>query len=138
MAPVIYLFGFLLPSVLSFGAAQDKSDHAYPLFEYETKFLTKEGLENLLAEAGVSDDAPLFAFDDGTQTNPGASRPACKVFPGDTEWPSQSTWHNFDELLGEALIKTVPVAAPCYENLGVYDAEKCAAVRDSFADPYFQ
>lgn len=139
MSPAIYLFGFLLPSIISFGAAQGTSDHAYPLFEYETTSLTKERLEDLLAEAGISDDAPLFAFDDGTQkTNPGSSRPACKVFPGDAEWPSQSTWHNFDELLGGALIETVPVAAPCYNNLGVYDAERCAAVRDSFANPYFQ
>ena len=138
MAPAIYLFGLLLPSIFFFGAAQGTSDHAYPLFEYETKSLTKEGLEDLLAEAGVSDDAPLFLFDDGTQTTPGANRPTCKVFPGDAEWPSQSTWQTFDGLLGGALIETVPVAAPCYENLGVYDAERCAAVRDSFADPYFQ
>lgn len=138
MAPAVYLFGLLFPCILPFGAAQGTSGHAYPLFEYETRFLTKEGLEDLLAETGVADNASLFSFDDGVETSPGVSRPACKVFPGDAEWPSQSTWQTFDKLLGKALIETVPVAASCYQNLGVYDAEKCATVRDSFTDPYFQ
>ncbi|KAK3290886.1 uncharacterized protein B0H64DRAFT_49194 [Chaetomium fimeti] len=137
MAAAFCLFGLLFPSVLSFGAAQGTSGHAYPLFEYETRSLTEEGLEKLLAGAGASDSASLFAFDDGTKANPGPSGPACKVFPGDAEWPAQNTWQTFDDLLGGALIETVPVAAPCYQNTGIYDAEKCAAVRDSFSNPYF-
>ncbi|EAQ91882.1 hypothetical protein CHGG_00117 [Chaetomium globosum CBS 148.51] len=137
MAPAIHLFGLFIPCILPLGAAQGTSGHAYPLFEYETRSLTKEGLEDLLAEAGVVDNASLFSFDDGVEASPGVGRPACKVFPGDSEWPSQSIWHTFDKLLGGALIETVPVAAPCYQNLGVYDAERCAAVRDSFTNPYF-
>lgn len=60
------------------------------------------------------------------------------MFPGDAEWPSERAWETFNGLFGKALIKTVPIAAPCYQNLGVYDAEKCAAVRNSFSNPYLQ
>ncbi|KAH6844564.1 hypothetical protein B0I37DRAFT_398218 [Chaetomium sp. MPI-CAGE-AT-0009] len=131
-----YLFGLLFFSLLSFGLTQGTSDHAYPLFEYETRSLTEAGLEELLAENGVTGHASLFAFDDGVETDSGPSGPACKAFPGDAEWPSQGIWQNFDDLLGGALIETVPIAAPCYQNMGVYNAERCAAVRDSFSDPY--
>jgi hypothetical protein len=38
----------------------------------------------------------------------------CKTFPGDALWPIELIWDLFDILLGGALIKTVPIAAPCY------------------------
>jgi len=49
-------------------------------------------------------------------------------------------WDGFDRLLGVGnLIKTVPLAAVCYRNMqGVYDAGKCAAVRDRFTNQYTQ
>jgi hypothetical protein len=128
----------IISAVLSFGHAQDPDAHAQPLFEYETKPLTDKSLEELLDKAGASDNAHLFAFDDGTEASPGPNKHNCKAFPGDAEWPSEGTWKTFDNLLGGALINTVPIAAPCYRNLGVYDAEKCAAVRDSFRNPYLQ
>ncbi|KAK4032835.1 6-hydroxy-D-nicotine oxidase [Parachaetomium inaequale] len=108
MAARFYLFGLIIPAILSLGCAQDPDGHAQPLFEYETRSLTEKGLETLLDEAGASDKAHLFAFDDGAEASS----------------------------LGGALINTVPIAAPCYRNLGVYDAEKCAAVRTSFRNPY--
>ncbi|KAK4247470.1 hypothetical protein C7999DRAFT_41238 [Corynascus novoguineensis] len=112
--------------------------HQYPLFEYEANPLTQEKLDVLLEKFDALDKAPLFKFDDEDgQESPAASERDCKAFPGDSEWPSQSTWATFDKLLGGALIETLPVAASCYLNLGVYDAEKCAAVRNSFTDPYF-
>jgi len=32
----------------------------------------------------------------------------------------------------------VPLAAVCYDDYGVYNAEKCAAVRDGFTNQYTQ
>ncbi|SPO03146.1 related to isoamyl alcohol oxidase [Cephalotrichum gorgonifer] len=61
----------------------------------------------------------------------------CRSFPGDESWPSEDVWNNFNELLGEnALIRTVPLAAVCYNSWGVYDEEKCASLREEFGDPY--
>jgi hypothetical protein len=108
------------------------------LFEYEKNPLTQKTLQQLAKEAGVENKSSLFSFEDGT-TNPNPLKAsACKAFPGDAEWPSRCTWNSFNKLLGGALINTMPIAAPCYKNLGVYDAEKCAAVRNSYTDPYFQ
>ncbi|KAK4238192.1 6-hydroxy-D-nicotine oxidase [Achaetomium macrosporum] len=138
MARKIHLVGLAIASIFSHAVARDTQAHAYPLFEYETNFLTEEGLQRLIYKAGVVDNAHLFAFDDGTDGNPDRLRSgSCKAFPGDADWPSPSTWRTFDKLLDGALIQTLPVAAPCYRNLGVYDAEKCAAVQNSFTNPYF-
>ncbi|KAK3303035.1 uncharacterized protein B0T15DRAFT_262003 [Chaetomium strumarium] len=124
--------------VLPLAIAGDKPARAYPLFDYEARSLTEDGLQRLIDKAGVVDNAHLFAFDDGTDGNPDHLRSgSCKTFPGDAEWPSPATWRTFDKLLDGALIETLPVAAPCYRNLGVYDAEKCAAVQSSFTNPYF-
>lgn len=136
----INLAGVLLSSLLCVAALQRPDAHQYPLFEYETNPLTQKKLDVLLEKFDALDKAPLFNFDDDEddQESLAASKRDCKAFPGDSEWPSQSTWATFDKLLGGALIETLPVAASCYLNLGVYDAEKCAAVRNSFTDPYFQ
>jgi hypothetical protein len=125
--------------IAPFATAGDSRERTYPLFDYETKSLTEEGLQQLVDKAGIVDNAHLFAFDDGTNGNPGHLKSgSCKTFPGDAEWPSPSTWGTFDKLLDGALIETLPIAAPCYRNLGVYDAERCAAVQSSFTNPYFQ
>ncbi|KAB5546836.1 hypothetical protein GE09DRAFT_1174765 [Coniochaeta sp. 2T2.1] len=110
-----------------------------PLFDYEQVSVTDDTLEALLAETNATQHAALFAIDNGKTLDPRLlAGAACKVFPGDAEWPSPPTWDIFDKLLGGALIETVPVAAPCYKNLGLYDAGKCAIVRDNFTNPYFQ
>lgn len=60
----------------------------------------------------------LFGFDTDVQsanaTTVEARGQTCKTFPGDTLWPINLIWDVFDILLGGALIKTVPIAAPCY------------------------
>ncbi|KAB5559638.1 hypothetical protein GE09DRAFT_1172619 [Coniochaeta sp. 2T2.1] len=130
MLPLFFLLSFSLAPVWG---------HVEPLFDYEQVYLTDDTLEALLAETNAAEHAALFAFDNGnaldTRFSAGGT---CKVFPGDAEWPSPPTWDIFDRVLGGALIETVPVAAPCYKNLGLYDAGKCARVRDSFTNPYFQ
>lgn len=136
MTWILFVVGLVAASVVASSA--DKSP-AYPLFEYEKSPLTERSLPQLLKGAGARDLASLFAFDDESDasTNPVAEG-ACKAFPGDASWPSERTWKTLNKLIGGALIETVPIAASCYRNLGVYDAEKCAAVRNSWSSPYFQ
>ena len=96
----------------------------------------------VLADATVSgSDAAVFGFgsDVGTtQLNkPAPATPACKVFPGDSSWPSQTVWNKFNSTLGGALIKTVPLAAPCYNNWPQHNVAACQNVRDRWTDPHF-
>ena len=38
----------------------------------------------------------------------------CKAFPGDTAWPSQSEWSDFNKTINGRLVATVPLGAPCH------------------------
>jgi hypothetical protein len=127
-------------SVLISSATVWATTHGQPLFPYEENSLTDDKLQQLIESNEVKEAAPLFAFDHGTGVlDPDRLKSgACKAYPGDAQWPPQSTWDMFDRMLGGALIKTVPLAAPCYRNLGVYDPNKCQAVRDSFFNQYTQ
>lgn len=80
----------------------------------------------------------LFAFDDITVANiTERSSSQCKVFPGDALWPQEWIWDIFDILLGGALVKTIPIAAPCYP--GPYqNAARCATVVNNWTDSALQ
>lgn len=120
------------PAVTFIPAESTKADA--PLFEYETKQLTDGVIAKLSAE-----DAKLFGFDDSAVAPSFKKRSGfCKIFPGDNDWPSQKTWDRFNELVDGALIPTIPLAAPCYRNFGVYDPEKCAAIAKNDTNPYAQ
>ncbi|KAF5602541.1 isoamyl alcohol oxidase [Fusarium pseudocircinatum] len=58
----------------------------------------------------------------------------CKTFPGDFLWPKEPVWKLLDLITGGALIKTVPIAASCYDNLGVYDKTRCSYVTDNWSN----
>ncbi|KAJ5780426.1 hypothetical protein N7457_005586 [Penicillium paradoxum] len=92
-----------------------------PLFESEQFQLTDDYIKKL-----SESEAALAAFGEKDQTPP--STDGCKVFPGDDQWPSESTWSTLDDLVDGALIKTVPLAASCYTSWPQYDAQKCAYV----------
>lgn len=92
------------------------------LFGYEESYLDEEDAYSLFS----SHDTPVLSSGE------------CRTYPGDEAWPSQSDWNTFNDELGGALIPTIPVAAPCYNDWGVYDEEECAAVTANFSDPYFQ
>ncbi|KAK0726249.1 hypothetical protein B0T21DRAFT_403378 [Apiosordaria backusii] len=113
--------------------------HTHPLFTWETTPLSPQTLEKLVQDTNTSQYAHLFSFpNEESSVNPDRLGPgACKVFPGDEDWPSPATWDAFDKILGGALIKTVPAAAVCYENTGLYDAEKCTQVQRDFSNAYF-
>ncbi|RYP14120.1 hypothetical protein DL767_010428 [Monosporascus sp. MG133] len=119
------------PAAISMSS--DLSVSGAPWFDYETVQLTDEVLRSIGQSEPVANYAHLFAFDSGPTLPSGA----CRTFPGDAEWPSALEWDAFNALLGGALIPTVPLAAPCYGNWGVYDSARCAAVARNFRDPYF-
>lgn len=73
-----------------------------------------------------------FGFDNETNASLNTSNQTCRVLPGDWNYPKPSTWATFDALLSGALIKTTPIAAPCYKSSGVYDEDKCANIAARF------
>jgi len=40
----------------------------------------------------------------------------CKVFPGDTKWPSQDEWAALNASIGGVLLRPKPAAAVCYSG----------------------
>ncbi|KAF4909239.1 FAD-linked oxidoreductase ZEB1 [Colletotrichum fructicola] len=104
--------------------------------DFETSQLTDKVLANLTSyDIG---DASVFDFgDEGDVTGKRAAR-SCKVFPGDSAWPSSATWSLFDLLTGSALVDGVPSAAVCYKDWPQYDEAKCAEVTAQWASPSYQ
>ncbi|KAF2028117.1 FAD/FMN-containing isoamyl alcohol oxidase-like protein MreA [Setomelanomma holmii] len=105
------------------------------LFHAEVIQLTDDILEVADSQTNTTDVLALFGCertDAATAARLARRSGACKTFPGDWNYPIPAVWSIFDLLLGGALIKTIPVAAPCYKNFGVYDAAKCADVSARF------
>lgn len=63
---------------------------------------------------------------------------ACKALPGDPAWPSDLLWDVFDLLLGGALIKSVPAAAPCYSDWAQYDPDECKTITAEWNSAEYQ
>ncbi|PWY73066.1 FAD-binding domain-containing protein [Aspergillus heteromorphus CBS 117.55] len=107
-----------------------------PFFPSETLQLTDGVLARVQAALG-SEAAALFDF--GSSTNASSlslPRPGtCKLLPDDAAWPAPSTWSVFDQLLGGALIKTVPLAASCSPSWPQYNQTACDAVSDEWTLP---
>ncbi|KAH7061650.1 FAD/FMN-containing isoamyl alcohol oxidase-like protein MreA [Paraphoma chrysanthemicola] len=106
------------------------------LFGAEALQLTDKALESADAQSNATDILATFGFENTTDVA-SAARLArrggtCKTSPGDWNYPPPIVWTTFDALLGGALIKTIPVAAPCYKSSGVYDAAECADVSARF------
>ncbi|KAF9523813.1 FAD/FMN-containing isoamyl alcohol oxidase-like protein MreA [Crepidotus variabilis] len=73
----------------------------------------------------------------GSTAGPAASGD-CKIFPGDTNWPSETRWAAFNTTLGGALIKTLAPASPCYANQPNYNPTECSTIRSQFSQLAFQ
>ncbi|KAK7984140.1 hypothetical protein PG989_011542 [Apiospora arundinis] len=52
---------------------------------------------------------------------------SCKCFPGDTCWPSESSWASLNDTVGGRLVATVPLGSPCHDP--TYDEQVCASLR---------
>lgn len=104
-----------------------------PLFESETVQLTDKSLSTL-----NSKQAALFGFGKNGSRQSIPHKGECKLLPGDKSWPSGDVWGQFDDVLGDALIKTVPLAAACYPSWPEYDSEKCENVTADWTVSYMQ
>jgi hypothetical protein len=101
--------------------------------EAATLQLTDAVLANLTALQLTN--VSLFGFKERDGRDPvavrgggGSNTTACKVFPGDRDYPSPEVWSIFDLLTGGALIATIPIGAVCYRDHIAYDAAKCRDV----------
>ncbi|RDL36373.1 FAD-binding protein [Venustampulla echinocandica] len=88
--------------------------------------------------ASLGKASSLLSFGDAPVADPATSHrrappTGCKVFPGDKKWPADKAWSNFNNTLNGALIKTVPLAAPCYAGPN-YDANRCSYVTANWAN----
>jgi hypothetical protein len=110
------------------------------LFPAEAVQLTEEALKLANDQTDEVDVVALFGFENSTAAAAKNARRsgACKAFPGDKNYPKKLVWNVFDLLLGGALIKTTPVAAPCYRSSGVYDEAKCAGISKKFTTAELQ
>ncbi|KAF4626895.1 hypothetical protein G7Y89_g11260 [Cudoniella acicularis] len=107
------------------------SDSAAALFAPETIQLTEDVVANLSNINLVN--ASLFAFGADETSVEKRSSTGCKVFPGDAAWPSTLVWWIFDLLLGNSLIKTIPLAAPCYNDWPtVENAAECTYISNDW------
>ncbi|RAK94981.1 FAD-dependent oxidoreductase [Aspergillus ibericus CBS 121593] len=107
-----------------------------PFFASETHQLTDEVLACLQPVLGNA--TALFEFGSNSSAQSLPAPGECKVLPGDAAWPSPSTWSLFDQLLGGALIQTVPLAAACYPSWPEYNQAECQSVTDDWTVSYLQ
>ncbi|KAJ5759085.1 hypothetical protein N7520_006241 [Penicillium odoratum] len=58
---------------------------------------------------------------------------ACRCFPGDSCWPSESAWTEFNKTIDGRLISTVPLGTPCH--VPNYNATACAVLEAGWELP---
>ncbi|KAL2020586.1 hypothetical protein VTK56DRAFT_8174 [Thermocarpiscus australiensis] len=73
------------------------------------------------------------------------SKYACKCYPGDSCWPSATTWQKLNSTVGGNLRVNLPPGVPCYNtfqgllgNVSTYNAAECAKVTANWNDEQFQ
>lgn len=140
MAPSSFMAGILLGALLlvtpgdaHVGHVSPASVAGAPLFNSEKVQLTDHDIAKLNHHQSA-----LVKFGSHGADKHTRSTGKCKVFPGDDQWPSQSAWSALDNLLGGALIKTVPLAASCYSSWPEYDSEECARISSQWTDSHLQ
>jgi hypothetical protein len=58
---------------------------------------------------------------------------ACRCFPGDACWPSESDWSHFNKTIEGRLISTIPLGTPCHTPN--YNATACAVLEAGWELP---
>jgi hypothetical protein len=111
--PPLSLLGSILLYSLHFAVTESK------LFPFEEKQLLTNSLRSFTHEAHTSNDTK------------------CKVFPGDANWPDESQWTALNKSTNGALIKTIPIAAPCYPG-PLYNADRCAYITSQWSNSSIQ
>jgi len=53
-------------------------------------------------------------------------------------WPSAAVWKAFNATLSGKLIQVQPMAKPCYNINGTFNAAECSAIQSSYTDSFFR
>lgn len=110
----------------------DASNSSVDYFSSEAAQLTDSVLTNLTDLDLSSID--LFSFDTEDAATTRRAAASCRVMPGDAAYPCDLIWKVFGLLLGKnALIKTVPLASPCYTNWNNENATECTTITDNWS-----
>lgn len=100
--------------------------------------LTEAVISNLTELAVTNISLFGFANESVPESKRAVSAGECRTFPGDASWPVDVVWKVFDLLTGGALIETVPLASPCYDSWGNYDADTCAHITEQWTNSSLQ
>jgi hypothetical protein len=84
-------------------------------FHFESNSLTDDEISSF--------NFPSVNFGDTKKNDQSNIR--CKVFPGDADWPTAKEWTLLNTTLGGALLRPEPLAAACYPNDPLFNAEQC-------------
>ncbi|PWY68942.1 FAD/FMN-containing dehydrogenase [Aspergillus sclerotioniger CBS 115572] len=57
----------------------------------------------------------------------------CHCLPGDSCWPSTSTWESLNSTVGGRLVATVPIGTPCHDP--TYNGTACTDLQDNWYYP---
>ncbi len=125
--------GTVAPAAVVVPASSSNASSDY--FDWESLQLTPPVLANLTSLNLT--DVTLFDFPNSSSVS-SRSFSECKAFPGGADWPSPIVWEVFNLLTGGALIKTVPLAAPCYTGWPEYNPAECTRITNSWSDPHLQ
>ncbi|EFX03801.1 FAD-binding domain containing protein [Grosmannia clavigera kw1407] len=118
------------PAVVNVSTATNASTAYFP---FEAQQLTDAVLSNLTAVNLTSSD--LFAFADATNSPVVKRSGLCRLLPGDQLYPSTAVWDVLGLLLGpDVLIKTVPLASPCYTSWDNEDEEHCSFITNNWSN----
>ncbi|KAL7619535.1 hypothetical protein AAE478_010075 [Parahypoxylon ruwenzoriense] len=77
-----------------------------------------------LTQDDIGDFSAIEFGDEGEGQSLDADIPECKVFPGDSAWPSEREWASLNTTLGGVLLQPKPSAAVCYQGPD-YDLQQC-------------
>ncbi|KAH8653105.1 hypothetical protein BGZ60DRAFT_387156 [Tricladium varicosporioides] len=90
-----------------------------------------ESIQLTEAEAKAN---PSLSFGDTSLPIPAPSpnTTICKIYPGETLWPSPQAWALLNSTLSGALIQPLPLASACYPKW--FDATKCDYVKSNWGN----
>lgn len=98
------------------------------LFDSETEQLTPADIQALPAEYNL-------LFKPGPPSGSPAANRSCKVYPGDTDWPSDEIWSALNQAVGGNLLKPRLRASVCYDG-PYYDGAECAHISANWTNSY--
>ncbi|PWY71002.1 FAD-binding domain-containing protein [Aspergillus heteromorphus CBS 117.55] len=62
-----------------------------------------------------------------------SSSSSCHCMPGDSCWPSTSSWDSLNTTVGGRLVATVPIGTPCHDPN--YNGDECTTLQDNWYYP---